>query len=304
MALRIVQIGGSSGQANLDHNLLSNRAAADQHTVEAITGLKTELDDIKLVNDEQGTSITNIDGTVTDVQLQQIEDTDLLTNRIDTTDSRVNNVINDVAEYRRDDVNKVNTYNDMIALVSPFDSMLVLVKEVPRKLYSYNIGTGIWDPVSSGGTGLGSITPLYEVHIATEDQALFTLNSEFIPNTNGLEVYIDGALVNGIRFDNDGIAITNFDYIEESTTEVRFQYDLLEGQLVTFRTPNRLAERKIFVVNNNSDITCTHNLNTRYVHISVYANNVELNNCVKQVLDENRIKVINTTPFNGVVVIS
>ena len=84
------------------------------------------------------------------------------------------------------------------------------------------------------GGSVGQTISIQETYITTQGQSVFNLNGTYIPDTNSIEVYVEGVLMNSKTLDEDGNPIVS-DYMETSTSSVTFNNGLDENLVVTIK---------------------------------------------------------------------
>jgi hypothetical protein len=79
--------------------------------------------------------------------------------------------------------------------------------------------------------------------------------------------------------------------------------EILKFHMVPVYSTESVAPKRIFNIENQTEFICNHNLNSIYVQITVWVANKELY-CDKEIIDANSVKISNTEPITGSVVIS
>lgn len=198
MALKFVQTGGAgnggSGSGTYDHNLLVNRGMPDQHTIDAVTGLRTAL------ASKYEKPFSGIPKSDLGFDVATLHDIDVFRNT-DLADV-VNNlsiVALEILEARGTE----DTLREYIDTKVPYSE--------------YTGGSG------GGGSSAQIGYPMYEEYRAIDGQRIFPLTKTFRMGTHQLEVYLDGLRM-----------VENDDYREVDDHTVEFLFDAEEGDLLLF----------------------------------------------------------------------
>lgn len=233
MALRILRKGNSS--LNNDHNTMINREKVSQHPISAIEMLNETLDS-KYEFPVGGIPITDL-GFVG----VEMEDVISISNKIDNEVFILNS---EIAELQ----NQTTVINEFIINYSGLDDGFVTI---PNRFDTLEI-------------------KLFEEYIAEDNDTMFNLVTNYIPNNNSLEVFVNGRL---LRQDDD--------YIETNEYTVTFLKELRSGDYIVFKA-NGIAkinspihEEHTYIDNPVFELEYSYNIGDN--SLSIYHNGLRLN---------------------------
>jgi hypothetical protein len=219
VALRLFKEGGQLKE----HYQLGSRDIADQHPIEAITGLQEALE--------------NIVADHNDLTGRELEDQHPI-EAITGLEDALENLENGISEaLDQNDIEVVNTYNDLAFLTDLTDESFAATKDL-NQLFRYSMDSESWILISGESDKSDGEEPKIEVYDSLDGQTVFNLIHEYTPGYNMIDVYVEGIYMKSSRPDSNGTISPDYDYHETNSNTITFVKPLEQGRTVVFKINN------------------------------------------------------------------